>query len=265
MRLSPPDLDTQGAGRWLHGLTRAGGLTRARLFCFPSAGAGAAAFRDWQELLSPDVEVVGVRLPGRESRFGEAPFDDVGPLIDALEPIIRPHLDIPFAFFGHSMGGLVAFETARRLRRSGAPEPLHLFVSGRRAPDAPEPRPPMRHLDDVGFLAELQERYGELPGEVVDDEMFQKVFLRCLRADITLVETHVHRPGVRLEFPITGFCGSDDSVAGVSLMEPWREHTRGGFRLVVLPGGHFFLNDAVSGVTSEVAATLAATVAGEER
>ena len=108
--------------------------TRLRLFCFPYAGAGASAFRGWAEAMPPTVLLSPARLPGRESRLPETPLRRMDSLVAAVGEAILPHLDRPFAFFGHSMGAAVAFELTRRLRREKRPLPAALFVSGARAP-----------------------------------------------------------------------------------------------------------------------------------
>src|SRR5438552_7109196 len=105
-----------------------------RLFCFPYAGGGASAFRCWPDALPASIEVCPVQLPGRETRFREPPYTRLAPLAEALGHALRPFLDRPFAFFGHSMGALVAFELTRWLRRAGGPQPAHLFVSACAAP-----------------------------------------------------------------------------------------------------------------------------------
>src|SRR5688500_6938436 len=107
---------------------------RLRLFCFPYAGGGATIYSTWARGLPPEVQVVAVQPTGREGRLAETPYSDLGQLVEAMHRELRPHLDKPFAFFGHSNGGLMAFELARALRRAGGPMPLHLFASGRPAP-----------------------------------------------------------------------------------------------------------------------------------
>jgi surfactin synthase thioesterase subunit/phosphopantetheinyl transferase len=107
---------------------------RLRLFCFPFAGKGASVFRGWQDQLPPWAEVWPVQYPGRETRFKERPFGRLETLVRALCAELVPALDRPFAFFGHSMGALVAFEAARLLRREYGLAPVHLFVSGQGAP-----------------------------------------------------------------------------------------------------------------------------------
>jgi medium-chain acyl-[acyl-carrier-protein] hydrolase len=101
-----------------------------RLFCFHYAGGGAAIFRTWSDSLPSSVEVCAIELPGRGMRLKEPPFTQLEPLVQHLASALFPYLDKPFAFFGHSMGGLVSFELTRLLRREYGVSPVHLFVSG---------------------------------------------------------------------------------------------------------------------------------------
>ncbi|HEY4129001.1 MAG TPA: alpha/beta fold hydrolase, partial [Gemmatimonadaceae bacterium] len=94
---------------------RARGTPRMRLICFPSAGAGASVFGRWAEHLPPDVDLWTLQLPGREARRNEALLSDIHDIADRLAPLVEPLLDVPFAFFGHSMGALIAYELTRRL------------------------------------------------------------------------------------------------------------------------------------------------------
>src|SRR5215467_15197573 len=84
-----------------------------RLFCFPYAGGGASLFRLWSDSLPPEIDMCPVHLPGREGRLKEPPFTSLTPLIQALAQALRPYMDIPFVFFGYSMGALISFELAR--------------------------------------------------------------------------------------------------------------------------------------------------------
>src|SRR3954447_1958571 len=107
---------------------------RLRLFCFPYAGGAASIFRSWADDLPPEIEVCPIQLPGREGRFREAPFTRLAPLVDALTLALLPHLNVPYALFGHSLGALISFELVRRLQRQNVARPAHLFVSGHNAP-----------------------------------------------------------------------------------------------------------------------------------
>ncbi|WRH68385.1 MAG: thioesterase domain-containing protein [Planktothrix sp. GU0601_MAG3] len=124
---------------------------KLRLFCFHYAGGGAVIFRSWADSLPSTVEVCPIELPGRSSRLRETPFTQMEPLIQTLAPAIFPHLNKPFAFFGHSMGGLVSFELAQLLRKEYNQSPLHLFVSGCRAPQIPDRASQIHALPETGI------------------------------------------------------------------------------------------------------------------
>jgi medium-chain acyl-[acyl-carrier-protein] hydrolase len=125
---------------------------KLRLFCFPYVGGGAMGFRTWLERLSSSVEVCPIELPGRGTRLIEPPFTRLEPLIQAIAQVLLPYLNKPFTFFGHSMGGLVCFELARLLRRNYSQSPVHLFVSGRRAPQIADPSHLSIPFQNLSFL-----------------------------------------------------------------------------------------------------------------
>ena len=85
--------------------------------CLPHAGGGVAPFYRWSSWLPPDIRLLPVNLPGRESRLREPAIDDLPRLIEAMGQAIDPQLGGPFAVAGHSMGAMLAFELARRWRR----------------------------------------------------------------------------------------------------------------------------------------------------
>jgi surfactin synthase thioesterase subunit len=217
---------------------------RRRLLCVPYAGVGPSAYRRWAESLPADVEVGIVHLPGREGRLREAPFTRIEPLVDAAAPALRPYLDLPFAMFGHSMGALVAFELARRFRDEGAGVPTQLFVSGRRAPQLPPRHAPMTHLPDDQFVGEIRRRYNGIPDEVLRHPDLLALLLPGLRADLSVVETYAHRPGVPLPCPITAFGGLADPEATEAELVGWRQQTAAALSVRMLPGGHFFVQSA---------------------
>lgn len=216
-----------------------------RLFCFPYAGGGASAFRTWPEGLPLNVEVYAVQPPGRESRLKEPLFDRLLPLVDALAQALRPYMNMPFAFFGHSLGTLMSFELARKLRRQNAPGPLHLFVAGRCAPQILDPDPPVHELPEPEFVEELR-RLNGTPEPVLQHPELMTLLLPTLRADFAINETYVYQDEEPLDCPISAFGGLEDQEVSRDDLAAWRVHTRGNFRLQVFPGGHFFLHTARS-------------------
>ncbi|HYR09958.1 MAG TPA: alpha/beta fold hydrolase [Longimicrobium sp.] len=210
-----------------------------RLFCFPYAGGLASAFRAWQNDAPEAVDVCAVQLPGRETHWTQPPFTSLPRLLDALEEVLEPLMDRPYALAGHSMGGTIAYELARRLQ-SRRP-PVHLFVSGTRAPHLPDPRGPRHALPHDALVQELRE-IGGTPPEVLEHRELMEMVLPLVRADLELNDTHVHVPGPPLEVPLTAFGGVHDPIVPAEAVEGWRAYTSGGFRLRMFEGDHFFIH-----------------------
>ncbi len=221
-----------------------------RLFCFPYAGAGASVFRTWHTFMTPEIEVCSLQLPGRESRIKEPLFADLVPLIPALTSALIPHLDLPFIFFGHSVGALISFEVARRLRRLDSSQPLHLFVSGRHAPQLPVLKP-IHQLPKSEFLRELS-RYNGTSANVLQHEELMELFLPILRADLALNETYTYADDTPLNCPISVFGGQDDALATPDSLAAWRDHTSSNFSLRIFPGDHFFLKNQIEALSKAI-------------
>jgi surfactin synthase thioesterase subunit/glycosyltransferase involved in cell wall biosynthesis len=214
-----------------------------RLFCFPYAGAGALAYLPWTSALAERASVCPVRLPGRETRIREKPFESMAELVDALEGAITPYLDQAFAFYGHSMGGAIAFELARSLRRHGKPLPLGLYVSAVRAPRfrlnwTPTPAP-----SEAQFLEQLRQLDG-IPVEMIDSSQAMQVAMPALRADSALYRSYVYFPEEPLAISIFAYGGTADPNVRPEHVEAWREQTTSRFVRREFEGGHFFIRSA---------------------
>jgi len=205
-----------------------------RLFCFPHAGGGTMPAGGLANLCP-------VRLPGRESRLAEAPFERMGPLVEALAAAIEPYLAKPFAFFGHSMGAAVAFELARLLRRRERPLPKMMIASAARAPQYRRGHVPPADPSDEQLLADLRRLQG-IPNEVLDDAAMMRAVLPALRADTTLYRHYGYTEDAPLPVPIRAYGGTDDPNVLREHLESWAQQTSSGFAARQFPGGHFYLN-----------------------
>jgi medium-chain acyl-[acyl-carrier-protein] hydrolase len=162
-------------------------------------------------------------------------------LVQAVGGALLPYLDMPFAFFGHSMGASISFELARLLRREGRRLPLHLYISGRRAPHIIDRDPPLHHLPEPELLDELRQLNGT-PTEVLEHPELMAMMLPLLRADFSVAETYICKPEPPLDTPITVFGGLADKDITRKDLEAWEEHSTASFKLRMLAGDHFFLN-----------------------
>ena len=213
------------------------------LFCLPYAGGGAAIFRGWKGLAPASLQIAVVQLPGREHRLAEPAYSDIDALVPPLLDGIRSHLDRPFAIFGHSMGALIAFELTRTLRRRGMQQPVRLFLSGHRAPQLPDRRPPIHALPDPEFWPALR-NLGGIPDEVLEHQELMALVEPALRADFKLCETYAWKAEPPLDIPLSIFGGSEDPNVERYELDAWAEATRGATKVEMLPGDHHYLPQA---------------------
>jgi medium-chain acyl-[acyl-carrier-protein] hydrolase len=224
-------------GPWLSGYEPRA-TARFRLFCFPFAGGSASAYRSWSGGLPQEVEVCPVQLPGRESRYLEPAFHSIPELVPVLADVLRPMFDMPFAFYGHSLGSLIAFELAHELRSRGEEVPACLFVAAHQAPKHPHGLA-VSQLSEPDLIAHVEEmnpdaRFSENPS-------LWRLVLPILRVDLALCDYYNYRPRPKLSCAITAFGGAQDASITLAALYAWGEETEGPFSAHILPGGHFFL------------------------
>lgn len=228
---------------------------RLRLFCFPYSGAGALAFRTWQNNVPGEIDICPVQLPGRENRFRETAFTRMSALVKPLAEALTPYLDLPFALYGHSLGALVAFEVARTLRAWGTPQPVHLLVSGCHAPQIARQAPPIHQLPDAEFLVEV-ERFGGTSREVLANKELMQLVLPTLRADLEIYDTYTYVPEPVLAYPIAAYGGWQDARTTHESLSAWQAQTAANFTLHMFAGSHFFLQTEQDQFLSTLTSTL---------
>lgn len=211
------------------------------LLCFPYAGGSARIFRPWRDVLPRALSPIPVELPGRGTRISEPLETDHDSLVEGLADAVALLVDGPFAMFGHSMGAVVAFEVARRVRARSGVEPVHLFASAYRAPHLPNRMKPLYNLPVDAFLRELR-KFNGTPEEVLNDSEVMDVMLPILRADFSVTDTYRCSEDRPFSCPITVFGGAWDDTVMMGELAAWRIHTTERALVKLLPGDHFFLN-----------------------
>lgn len=225
-----------------------------RLFCFAHSGGGASLFREWTNALAGSgLEVCPVQLPGREERLRELPFEQIRPLVVEMARNLQPYFDRPFAFFGHSLGALLAFSLANYLEVEQGLSPEYLFVSGCRAPRLNFNESPIHQLPLAGFIGQLRRRYGGLPESILSNPELLNIFTPALRADFRLLESYDyaldHPANRRLTCPVRALGGEDDRAVSEAELELWQTHTTGSFKLKMFEGDHFFVRSRLPEVS----------------
>jgi len=212
-----------------------------RLYAFAYAGGGATSFQTWQSRLHPAIELCALQLPGRGARYREVPYREFKPLVDRLCTEIQGQASpLPFAFFGHSLGALLAFEVARRLKELGAKQPLHLFVSGCQAPQFRGPSKGLSKLEDERLIEELR-HYAGTPREILEHQELMSLLLPCIRADFALVDDYRYEETPMLDIRMAVLAGKKDKRESIDQVNGWARETRNSCRIHWFEGDHFFI------------------------
>ena len=230
-----------------------------RLFCFPHAGGAASYFYPWSTSLAGDIEVLALQYPGRQDRGGERCVRNIPDLADQIYEAIQPWLPETFAFFGHSMGAILAFEVASRIAREEGRGPAHLFVSGRRAPSLTR-HEELHRASAAALVAEMRALGGTDP-RVLQDEGLLNFVLPTVRADYAAIETYRFDSAPPLSCDITAMVGDGDPKAAIDDVAAWSKHGIGRFDLRIFPGGHFYLEDCRAGVLDAISSVLSGVAA----
>ncbi|WP_430788854.1 thioesterase II family protein [Actinoplanes sp. G11-F43] len=210
-----------------------------RMYVFPHSGGTPGEYLRWADAL-PDVEVHGVQFPGRGGRYTEAPFTRMAPAVAALLAAVE--FRAPFVFFGHSLGALVAYETALALRAAGRPQPLRLYASAYRAPHLHDPGPDLSGLAGAALVAAIERDHGPLPAIVKDDPELLEMTLPVLQADLGIVASYRYAPRPPLDCPVSVLGGAGDHETPEQLAA-WDRHTTAGADVRLFPGGHFYFRE----------------------
>jgi medium-chain acyl-[acyl-carrier-protein] hydrolase len=242
-------------GTWFH-CRKPNPDAQLRLLCFPYAGGGVSVYRLWPDRLPSEIEVWAIQLPGRDGRLREPIPADLQTLAGALAEGLGLLMDRPFACFGHSMGGLLAFEFVRELRRRSQMGPMQLLVSARRAPQLPRNEPPLHTLPEPQFIEMLRQRYNGIPAAILAEPELMQLFMPMLRADFKLIELYQHQAEAPLDCPIAAFGGAQDPLAPRADLAAWQTQSSGAFSLQLFPGGHFYLQDAQAQLLAALAREL---------
>lgn len=223
---------------------------KIRLFCFPFAGGGAQYYYPWKRLIGSDVDLCPVLLPGRERLIRSRAYCDMNELVPDLIERLSPAMEIPFAFFGHSMGALIGYNVAKQLREYDLPQPLHFFISAMYAPKHLPTSPVIHNLPEEEFISALK-TFDGTPENVLNSAELMQAMLPYLRADFQMIETYRYispgklPSGEKLSIPFSLYGGAEDTITKRDL-SLWKAETCSSCQLKIFPGGHFYISDPVN-------------------
>lgn len=249
-------MTAKGHGKWLPPFSVNG--EDVQLFCFPYAGGGASIYRDWPTH-ARSFQPVAVRLPGREIRILERPIDRLPEMVETLADVLRPYTAARYAFFGHSMGALIAYELTLRFLDDDVPPPTLLAVSGRQAPHLLNSTEweSTRGVSDARFV-EILSGINSQTAQMLSNPALYNLMLPSLRADFRLCEDYCPRQPSQLPVPILAFSGTMDPSVSTDDIREWNRHTNRSFGLEICKGDHFFVNSHAASICSAIGRRLLA-------
>ncbi|KIN31510.1 Long-chain-fatty-acid--CoA ligase [Bacillus subtilis] len=212
-----------------------------RIVCFPYAGASTYLYQKWVDKLAPDIEVVNINLPGRDTKINELPYDSAYTVANRLASEIEQISDKPLFFMGQSGGAILAFETSRLLLKRGV-KIERLFALASRAPHDQLSEPQRYHLPEEEFLERVNE-FGGLSESLLNNKELLSLMLPTMRADEKLAETYFYSGTLgRFPFPISIYGGKKDRIK-TEVLNKWKELSMKECKLEWFDGGHFFLQE----------------------
>lgn len=226
---------------WLVSAPGAQAQARLRLYCFPYSGGNAVSFIPWQRDIDARIEICAVQLPARGARFREPPCTSFRGLIETLAEVVGQQQVELFAFYGHSLGALLAFELTRHLRDHALPLPQHLIVSGCNAPPLREKSKRLHELPDEELIVRLRD-YNGTPAEILENRELMGLLLPAIRADFALGADYHYQSAAPLPIPLSALSGRCDSHVTVADIQRWQGETAAAYQEHWFDGDHFFIN-----------------------
>ncbi|KNY26439.1 Oleoyl-(acyl-carrier-protein) hydrolase [Pseudobacteroides cellulosolvens ATCC 35603 = DSM 2933] len=218
-------------------------MKKIKLFCIPYAGGSSEIYSNWGKYLHPSIELHSVELAGRGKRWQIPLYKDFNDVVnDVYEAVKDEIIGSKYAFFGHSMGSLIIYELTHKIRQLHQQEPIHMFLSGRYAPNIQKNIIMMHRLPGEDLKKEIL-KLGGIPDHVIYHQKFLNIFLQRIREDIKTVETYNYIEKKELDCNITVLCGREDKLTIGDVCE-WRKHTRRKCEVYILEGNHFFIHES---------------------
>jgi len=222
------------------------------LFAFSYAGGSSYSLNSLKERFFGPVRFCPVDLPGRGKRMSESLLDSMEEIVDDLFSQIQSEMQSPYAFYGHSIGGCIAFLLAKKILIENFPPPQHLFISGSRHPSEKEK---MKHNLGKDELKDILISMGGMPSNMKQNSFLFEIFEPILRADFKALEEFNYVNSSSIEVPISVLIGTADNITIESAML-WQQETYKPVNLYQFDGGHFFIFDHAQEIAEIVQKTL---------
>ncbi|MBQ8488780.1 MAG: thioesterase [Pseudobutyrivibrio sp.] len=223
-----------------------------RIFLFHHAGGAASFYRDWKKYFGDEVQICPVQFPMRENRLAEQSPNNIENIVEEFIHDNRDLFDVPYILFGHSMGGITAYEVASGIEKKGIKPPVAVYVSS-----ANEPNSDIEEFTDDfsdSNLKKLLAAYGLMEDSIISNEDFMRLYLPIARNDFMLCSRyHMMKEKKRsINSPIYVIWGKSDRFVEDTSVLKWKDYSRGIFHAQTFSGDHFYLKDNVEEISGMI-------------
>ena len=219
-----------------------------QVICFPYLGGYANAFLKLAYTLEGSVELWAANPPGHGGSRMQL-VSDIDVLIERYAEEVKKIIKPGCVFFGHSMGGTIAYYLTKRLMESGGKEtcPKAVIISACGAPTSIRGVRYSNLPDDE--LIEQLTSYGAMPKEVLAEDDFIKMLTPVFRADYRILESASRKDPSPLEVPTYLLWGEKDSAVSLDAILQWKKYFKNSPIIWPIKGGdHMFVHSCVSEV-----------------
>lgn len=209
-----------------------------KVFGLAHSGAGASIYRNWKNHFSQSIEFIPIQIPGRETRIKEESITSMETISSLIADAILECFEGPMALFGHSLGGGIAFEVAKKLVEQNRTV-LRVFISACSFPSKKNRQSKIHKLDDEALKKVIIE-YRGTPAHLMENKELANFFLPRVRADFTLFENHILKKVEPKKILLSLLGGNRDEIATRDKLIDWQQATLFPISLDIFDGDHFY-------------------------
>ncbi len=238
----------------IFGFSKVPETEKARLFCFSYAGGSASFYSDWSSFLHKNIGVYPYELAGHGGRAEESTLHTVESASKEAADTIKEFSDKPILLYGHSMGGIIAFQTSFELAEKYGTAAAGLFISAS-VPNYSQTSKmngiKMSELNDEEFCDKLIE-FEAIDKRIFRVKSFKEIYLPVIRSDFYMTENFIPTDNIKLDSDMFIYGGSGDKIISAQLLNEWKVHTNKKIQINVMSGGHFFVRQHKERICSDI-------------
>ena len=225
-------------------------MGKEKLFCFPYAGGSSTLYEGNFQGLQNDFEIISLDYSGHGTKFGLPLYESMEDMVDDMYKEVTGQLskEEDYYLFGYSLGSIVAYEIAWRLKKDGYHIPKRMFLCSMEAPHKIPESEWIHTLSDEEFQKKMISM-GGIDEELLSDPLMMEIFIPIIRRDFELHEMKEDKEWEILDADAL-IMYSDEDIADDKIRR-WDDFVAG-TEYICYPGGHFFIYDKIKEVTEEV-------------